>query len=209
MYTYTRRNFFVTAIFADPEFKLLENYLDQTHHHIRYTNFNQSEQNSNACMEPGLNISREDKHVKDAEHKIRTTKEGAPSMQSTISFSKKIPKVLLIILIGAVVFWSNASPSRFNNLSPSRIVFNRIIDYKKHCRFKFGDYVQAPEKVTNSVNKFRTVGTIARHPTGNAQGTWLFYSLRSGCPITKNGGTKLPVADHVIDWIHDLADQES
>ena len=207
--TYARRNFFVTAIFADPEFKSLENYLDRTHRRIGYTNFNQSEQNSDARTEPELNVSGEDKHVKDAELKIRTIKEGARSMRSTISFFKRIPKILLIILIGAVVFWSNASPSRFNNLSPSRIDFNRIIDYKKHCRFKFGDYVQATEKVTNTVNKFRTVGAIAGHPTGNAQGTRLFYSLRSGRPISRNGGTKLPVADHVIDRIHDLADRES
>ena len=68
--TYARRNFFVTVIFVDPEFKTLENYLDQTHSHIGYTNFNQSEQNSNARTEPELNVSGEDKHVKDAECKI-------------------------------------------------------------------------------------------------------------------------------------------
>ena len=71
---YTKRGFVVTAILADPEFKHLDNFLNKSGKRIGYV-----APNSNS-VEPSINVTGENKHVEEAERKMRTVKEGAQSM---------------------------------------------------------------------------------------------------------------------------------
>lgn len=90
---YDRCNIFVTAIFADPEFKTMEQYLNQTHHHIGYTNFCHEDAHNQPHTKPDFNISKEDEHVKDSVYKILIIKEEWSCIHSTIShFKKKMEK---------------------------------------------------------------------------------------------------------------------
>lgn len=57
--------------------------------HIRYAIFKQPEQSQDHCTESELHVSGKDKHIKDAERKIHTIKEGAWFIRSTISFFKQ------------------------------------------------------------------------------------------------------------------------
>ena len=120
----------------------------------------------------------------------------------------RILRLLIILLIGAVVFWLNHTPTKFDNLSPNRILRDKHLDFKTHCKFTFGEYVEATEKISNSCDNYRTVGSLAGYPTGNDQGTWRFFSLASKKIISRNGGTPLPTPVHVIQRVHDIADSD-
>jgi hypothetical protein len=69
------------------------------------------------------------------------------------------------------IFWLNAFPHRLGisqTMSPRNIVTGLDVDYNKHCRIEFGQYVQTHEKHDNSMTT-RTVGGLALRPTGNQQ----------------------------------------
>ena len=67
---YAKRGFVVTAILADPEFKHLENFLNKSGEHIGYI-----APNGNS-VEPSINATAKNEHVKEVERKICTVKEG-------------------------------------------------------------------------------------------------------------------------------------
>ena len=51
----------------------------------------------------------------------------------------------------------------------------------------------------------RTIGALALQPTGNAQGSYQFFSLSSGRVLTRNRATALPMPDDVIEQVHRIA----
>jgi hypothetical protein len=54
-------------------------------------------------------------------------------------------------------------------MSPRSITTGLDVDYNKHCRIEYGQYVQTHEKHDNSMVT-RAVGALALRPTGNQQG---------------------------------------
>ena len=54
-----------------------------------------------------------------------------------------------------------------NELSPRTIMTGQKLDFKHHCHFQFGEYVQTHEEDDNSMSP-RTVGALALYPSGNA-----------------------------------------
>lgn len=105
------------------------------------------------------------------------------------------------------VFWRNASPASggvSNTLSPREILTGLKIDYNRHCRFEYGEYVQTREEHDNSMGS-HTVGALVMRPTGNAQGSYYCFSLASGRIINRGQMTKLPMPQEVIDRVHTLA----
>jgi hypothetical protein len=84
------------------------------------------------------------------------------------------------------------------------VVTGHVIDYVRHCKYEFGEYVQVHEEHDNSMSS-RTVGALAMRPTGNAQGNWYFMSLSTGRILNRTHGTKLPMPDEVIERVHNLA----
>jgi hypothetical protein len=78
------------------------------------------------------------------------------------------------------------------------------IDYNKHCKLEFGEYVQTHEEHDNSLNP-RTIGAIALRPTGNLQGSHFFSSLTSGKCIIQDNWTCIPMSNEFIEGVHFLA----
>ena len=112
--------------------------------------------------------------------------------------------------VHAAVFWLNAFPHPegvSQTLSPRAIVTGETLDYNRHVKFEFGEYVQTHEKHDNSMTT-RTIGALALRPTGNAQGSYTFFSLNSGRVITRGRATKIPMPDEVISRVHNLARQQ-
>ena len=83
---YVKRGFVVTAMFADPKFKHLENFLNKSGERIGYIVPDDN------LVEPSINATTKNEHVKEAERKLRTVKEGARSMRATIPTFWKIPE---------------------------------------------------------------------------------------------------------------------
>jgi hypothetical protein len=108
-----------------------------------------------------------------------------------------MPDQMVIHLIKFVVMWLNALPHRTGVsqiLSPREIVTHIKMDFKKHCRVKFGAYVEASsdEIITNTLRD-RTEECIALGPTGNFQGSVACLHLDTGRVVSQRTITPLPM----------------
>ena len=103
-----------------------------------------------ASMGVMLNETLRDKHVGDIERFIHTVKECMQAIYNTIPFHK-VPARLVVEMAKACVFWLNSLPlhSSFDNeLSPCSIVTGQKLDFNRHCRFQFREYVQTTKSIT-------------------------------------------------------------
>ena len=162
-----------------------------------------------ADMGIALNETSRDEHVGDIERYIRTVKERMRAVYNTLPFSKILGR-LVIEMAKASVFWLNGLPPKDyfgNNMSPCTIVTGQKLDYKRHCRYQFGEYVQTHEQHDDSMDP-RTVGALALHPTGNTQGSFYFMSISMGRVLNRLHATPLPMPDEVVDRVHQMARQQ-
>jgi hypothetical protein len=121
-----------------------------------------------------------------------------------------MPKQLIAEMVKSAIFWLNSFPNMkgiSDNMSPRFIVTGQSVDYVKHCRYQFGEYVQVHEPHDNSMAP-RTVGTLALRPTGNAQGSFYLLSLATRRVINRARATKLPMPEEVIKRVGLLAKRE-
>ena len=131
------------------------------------------------------------------------------AIYNTMPF-QKIPARLVIEMAKTAVFWLNAFPVAkgvSQELSPRTILTGQQVDYKRHCHYQFGEYVQTHEEHNNSMNP-RTVGVIALRPVGNGQGSFYFLSVTTGRVLNRLHATALPMPDDVIDKLHRMARQQ-
>ena len=162
-----------------------------------------------ASMGVTLNDTLRDEHVGDVERFIRAINEQMRAIYNKLPF-QKVPARLIVEMGKASVFWLNSVTQKnglASELSPRTIVTGQKLDFKRHCRFQFGRYVQTHEEHNNSMSP-RTVGALALRPTGNAQGSFYFMSLSTGRVLNQLRGTALPMPDDVIDWVHRMARQQ-
>jgi hypothetical protein len=175
---YRHRGFRITTLFGDPEFEPLRAWF------------------------PCLNTCGADDHIPDIERFIRTVKDRTRSTYRMLPF-KHIPRIVLIHLVKNVVFWLNSFPARdgvSNDMSPRCIMTGKEIDYNKHVRLEFGEYVQTHEEHDNSMID-RTLGAICLGPTGNEHGTHWFMCVASGARIARTRWTALPMPKEVIQRV--------
>jgi len=165
-----------------------------------------------ATLGVALNETGRDEHVGDIERYIRTVKERCRSVYCMLPF-KQIPGRMLIELVKYSVFWLNSFPHErgiSDTLSPRAIVCGQSsVDCQRHCKYEFGQYVQAHEQHDNTIDNKRTVGAIALRPTGNDQGNYFFLSLLTGRVLNRTHATKLPMPGEVIERVHLLAQRQN
>jgi hypothetical protein len=110
-------------------------------------------------------------------------------------------------MVSTANFWLNVYPPKdgvSRNINPRELITGTKIDYNKHIRAEFGEYVQVHEEHDNTM-KTRTTGAIATKPTGNAQGGHWFYSLTTGRMLDRTKWTPLPMPADVIERVNVLA----
>jgi hypothetical protein len=183
---YTCCGFRVTTILADPEFEPLQ----ETFGHIQF------------------NLCAQDEHVPEIERFIRTVKDRTRSGYNSLPF-ERIPRLMLIRLVGNAVFWLNAFPHTDgvpNTLSPRYLLTGKHLDYRKHVRLEFGSYVQTHEEHTNDMLP-RTIGAICLGPSGNEQGGHYFMSLMTGRCLLCDHWTELPMPHDAIARVGHLGHQ--
>ena len=128
-----------------------------------------------------VNTTAAREHVTDIERCIRTIKERCRSIMSELPYKHCMPDMFIIFLLRFVVLWLHAFPSDSgvsSEFSPREIVTGLHLDFKKHCRARFGSYVEASQDpdITNTMND-RTAPCIVLGPTGNVQGSINCYNL--------------------------------
>ena len=97
---------------------------------------------------------------------------------------------------------------RFNN-QPAHLITGVKFDYTKHCKLPFGAYAQVHEEPQPSNSQVsRTVGAICLGPTGNQQGGYKFYNLRTGKRITRRRWTPLPMPHDVIARVNNIGQSQ-
>ena len=156
-----------------------------------------------------LNETSRDEHVGDIERYICTVTERMMVIYNTIPFHKALAR-LVVKMAKTAIFWLNAFPisgGASGNLSPCTILTGQKVDYKRHCRFQFGEYTQTHEEHNNSMIP-RTVGALALRPVGNGQGSFYFLSISTGRVLNRLHATALPMPDDIIEKIHRMARQQ-
>ena len=129
-----------------------------------------------------LNKCSHEEYVPVVEQRIQTLKERCRCIQNTLPF-KKLPVMLVVQMVSTCNFWLNIYPltdSISRNINPQELMTGIKIDYNKHIRAEFGEYVQVHEEHADNSMNTRTTGTIPTKPTGNVQGGHWFYSLTTG-----------------------------
>ena len=128
IHLYEQRGLQVTSIMADPEFEPLQ------------------------AVFPSLNTCGADEHVPEIERFIRTVKDRVRSVYHSLPY-KYIPRLLLVHLVKAAVFWLNAFPHRdgISDQSPRYIMTGQTLNFQCHARLELGAYVQTHEEHDNSM----------------------------------------------------------
>ncbi len=177
---YRRGGFLVKMCLMDMEFKPLED----------------------VSKDVPINTTATREHVTDVERSIRVIKDRCRSVISEVPYKHCMPDVFIVFLLRFVVMWLNAFPSGSGvstEFSPREIVSGLRMDYRKHCRVRWGAYVEASQDpdITNTMND-RTVPCIALGPTGNIQGSVSCYNLQTKQVVTRRTIQPLPMPDRVI-----------
>jgi hypothetical protein len=155
-----------------------------------------------------INVTAAREHVGDVERAIRFIEERARSIVSELPFKHCMPDQFIIHLMMFVTLWINAFPSDSgvsDVYSPREIVTGMKMDYQKHCKARFGSYVEASvdPTITNTLQA-RTTPCIVLGPTGNLQGAVKCYSLETKQILDRRDITPLLMPDRVIKRVVQL-----
>ena len=156
-----------------------------------------------------LNTVSNDEHVPEIERQIRTLKERTRGIYCTLPF-RKIPRRLIIKILYTANYWLNMFLHKggiSQTMRPRTLLTGLTMNYNRHCRLEFGEYVQTHEEHDNSLNP-HTIGALALRPTGNVQGGYFFFSLTTGKVINQMRWTQLPMPKEVVERVERMARQE-
>ena len=94
-----------------------------------------------------LNNCSNDEHVGEIKQMIRTVKERAQGTYNTLLF-KEVSGQVIVKLVSFCVFWLNSfypSHSIVDRVSLCTVITGLTIDYNKHVKHEFEEYVQTHE----------------------------------------------------------------
>ena len=83
-----------------------------------------------------------------------------------------------------------------------------MLDCAKNCKILFGSYCQVfQDNQPSDTDKECTVPAICLGPTGNLQGSYVYFSLESGKKITRPQATSLLItdSDSIIEWVEKIS----
>ena len=129
---YHTRGFQVTLAMVDNQFRCLEDKMPV------------------GCL---LNTVSANEHVGIIERYICTVKEQCRCTYSVLPF-KYLPRVLTTGIVVSRNFWLNVFPRKgtiSKTYGPRAIILGTVIDYERHCQLETGQYVEAHEKITNTM----------------------------------------------------------
>lgn len=149
-----------------------------------------------------VNTTAAREHVGDIERQIRVIKDRAHAVTSELPYKNCMPDAFIIRLVYFCVFWLNAFVND-NGVSdvylPRKLVTGLKVDYAKHCRARWGAYVEASDdlEITNT-QRDRTSPCIMLGPTGNSQGSVWCFNLETKAVVKRRTITLLPMPDRVV-----------
>eukprot|EP00804_Cyclotella_cryptica_P024426 CCRYP_015860-RA/>CCRYP_015860-RA protein AED:0.35 eAED:0.26 QI:0/0/0/1/0/0/3/0/310 len=151
----------------------------------------------NTCPELPINTTATNEHVLEIERTVRTVKVRAQGIYNTLPFTEGIPKLMTIEQILFTVLWLKAFPIRLGistKFSLMELVQRHKLSAKIHFKMPFGTYCEVRNEPdpSNSMQGC-TYETICMGPTGNVQGSYKFYCLRTKQKLTRRWWDEMPM----------------
>ena len=191
---YNKAGFVVNLIHCDREFKPLMNEVIDNMEKVV------------------MNYANSLDHVPEIERHNRTLKERFRAKYHLLPY-KNLPKTLVKYLVfeecRALNFFS-AKGGISKEYSPMTLIENRNLDYKKHCLYPFGAFVQARDE-PNPLNTMasHSLDCIYLRPVlDNVQGGHEVFNLQTKRVITRLHVTEIPVPQRIIKLVEELATQD-
>ena len=161
---------------------------------------------------PNIRICSRDEHESFIERHHRTLQERTRALlfQSSDRYQlKSFPKKIIQGAMRYATFFINALPAPSGiskTLSPAAMMNDYFLDYSKHCRLQFMQYVLIHNESKNNLNP-RVSHALNLGPTGDAQGNHLFLNIETNKIVKRlcNKWTVTPMPDNVPGMIHRLA----
>ena len=187
--TYSKRGFEVADLHADNEFDIKD---------------------LKSSLEPtSVHIYGKEEHVGTIERSVRTVKQRCRALCHALPY-KRYTKLMTNSLVENAIYWMNSFPSSngvSKTLSPASIVLGRgRPDFSKN-HIAFGSYAMVYDGTTNNM-RARVVPAIALKPSNEHGGSY-FMSLISGQRLHSYQWTELPIADEIIERVHEIAKKEN
>jgi hypothetical protein len=130
------------------------------------------------CSQLPINTTAANEHVPEIERTVKTVKDRARGVYNTLPFTGGLPKLMTIEQIHFIVLWLNTFPVKLGistKFSPRELVRRHKLSAKIHCKTPFGTYCEVHDEPDPS----NTHAAICMGPTGNAQGSYKFYCLKT------------------------------
>jgi len=145
-----------------------------------------------------INTTAAREHVGEAERFIRTIKERCRCLVADLVWSFLHRSVIIHMVYFAVTMLNVpvAANGISRELSPREIVLGKRFEATKHCRARFGAYVEASEDadVTNDMSP-RKEPCICLGPSGNWQGSVKCFKIENAKVVTRRTIKVLPMPD--------------
>eukprot|EP00536_Pseudo-nitzschia_multiseries_P011086 jgi/Psemu1/27846/gm1.27846_g len=157
-----------------------------------------------------LHVTAWNEHEPHIERDHHTSKERCQCTFAAIPFDKMPPR-MVIKLVNGVDFWLNSltMTSGLNTtLSSQEIITGEKINANRHCKFQFGDYVLGHVDAQYNTMKPRTTDAIYLRPSGNKQGGFFIFDLKTGRRIHHCLATLARMTHTVIQHIHSIATEQ-
>ena len=120
-----------------------------------------------------------------------------------------LTRINLCALLASLSFVSKQGIS--DVWSPREIVLRWQLSWECHAKTQFGAYCEAyddPDATVSNTQAERTHESICLGPTGNFQGTYKFFNLKTGHVIKRRQWTEFPMPDSIIRKVEEWAEYD-
>jgi Zinc knuckle len=156
-----------------------------------------------------VDISGAGGHVARIERRIQMIKERARAHicgRIPFQLTKEGLSMLILYCVSRINY--QYSGSRPGGMTPREAFTGRRVNALTDFRVSFGDYVHCTVPSTNNTMKSRTEACIVMLPTGNRTGSVRMLSLETGKIVTRDNFLILPMPQHVINTLNNMALKE-
>jgi hypothetical protein len=155
-----------------------------------------------------MNYAAAHEHVPRAERNNRVIQERVRSAYHRFPYTH-LPRILVKYLVMESTKKLNFFPNKngvSKYFSPRIIMHHETLDYKRHCKYQIGEYVQAHEEPQHTnTNASRSLDCIYLRPMDNAQGGHGLLHLQTNKVVKRRKLTKIPITSSIIKQVHAFA----
>lgn len=145
-----------------------------------------------------VNTTSRNEHVPEIERKIRHIKETTRCIKADLPYTIMPGQMIKRTVLQAVLFMKAYIDKQgiSDKYSPRELILRWRLDWKRHCKYRFGAYGQAynePNSTETNTQQSRSRNVICVGSTGNIDGSYYFLDLDTKTPIKRRRFTEQPI----------------